>query len=127
VVGLRRVDAQTRGIVSVRSALIGAWFDQAWQATTGPLLGSRAQRQRDRLSALGPQLKAVQRKYADDDPQVRQRAMMEFYKPNAVNPFAGCGWQLAGPVVSQLVLALGSRGGRTVRDRVTGTNVIVAR
>jgi 60Kd inner membrane protein len=126
VVGLRRVDAQTGGIVSVRSALIGVLFDQAWQAATRPLFGSGAQRQRDRISALGPQLTAVKRKYADD-PQARQRAMMELYKTNDVNPVAGCGRQLAGPVVSQLVLALGSRGGRTVRDRITGTGVIVDR
>jgi hypothetical protein len=126
VVGLRRLDAQTGGIVSVRSALVGVLFDEARQAATSPLFGSRAQRQRDRISALGPQLRAVERKYADD-PQARQRAVMEFYTANDVTPFAGCGWQLAGPVVSQLVLALGSRGGRTVRDRITGTGVIVDR
>lgn len=100
VVGLRRVDAQSGGIVRVRSALIGVWFDQACQGATGLLFRSRAQ---------------------------RQRAAMESYEVNDVNPFTGCGWQLAGPCVSQLVLALGSRGGRTVRDRVTGTGVIVDR
>jgi hypothetical protein len=39
-------------------------------------------------------------------------------------------WQaatLAGPVISQSMLALGSRQGRTVRDRITGTCVIVDR
>lgn len=124
VVGLRRVDARTGGIVSVRSALIGVSFDQVWQVATRPLFGSRARHQRDRVSALGPQLRAVERKYADD-PQARQRAVMEFYKANTVSPFAGCGWQLAGPVVSQLIIALGSRGGRTVRDRITGISVVV--
>ena len=129
VVGLRRVDAQTGGNVSVRSALIGVLFDQARQAATRPLfgsLGSRAQRKRDRISALGPQLRAVQRKYADDR-QALQRVTMELYKANDVNPLAGCGWQLAGPIGSQLVLALSSRGGRTIRDRVTGTVVIIDR
>ena len=52
---------------------------------------------------------------------------MESHKVNDVNALAGCGWALAGPVVLQLVLALGSRGGRTVRDRITGTGVIVDR
>jgi hypothetical protein len=52
---------------------------------------------------------------------------MEFNKANDVSPFPGCGWQLAGLVVSQLVLAVGSRGGRTVRDRITGTGVIIDR
>jgi hypothetical protein len=52
---------------------------------------------------------------------------MDFYKTNEVAPFAGCGWQLAGPVVSQLVLALGTREGRTIRDHLTGTRVILDR
>ena len=50
---------------------------------------------------------------------------MEFYKAHKVTPFAGCGWQLAGSAVSQFVLALGTREGRTVRDRLTGTSVIL--
>jgi hypothetical protein len=52
---------------------------------------------------------------------------MEFYREKRVNPFGGCGWQLAGQIVSHFVLALGSRGGRTLRDRITGTTVIVDR
>jgi 60Kd inner membrane protein len=125
-VGLRRVDTHTGGEVSVRSALIGVLFDQARQAATRPLSRSFAKRQQDRMSALGPQQRAVERKYADDL-ETRQQAMLEFYKAKGVNPCAGCGWQPAVPVVSQLVVAAGSRAGRTVRDRITGTSVIVDR
>jgi hypothetical protein len=124
--GLRRVDAHTGGTVRVRSALRGAWFDQAQQTAARQLFSSRARRERARISALGPQLRAVQRKYAGD-PQARQRAVIDFSKTNEVTPFAGCGWQLAGPVVFQLVLALGTREGRTIRDRLTGTRVILDR
>jgi hypothetical protein len=126
VAGLRRVDAQTGGIVSVRSALVGLLFDRARQAATRPLFASRAQRQRDRIDALGPKLRAVEREYAGD-PEARQRAVMEFYKTNDVNPLAGCGWQLAGPFVANVIFAAGSRGGRTLRDRITGTAVIADR
>jgi hypothetical protein len=126
VVGLRRVDAHTGGIVSVRSALIGALFDHARQTATRPLFRSRVLRQRDRMTALGSQLSAVERKYPGD-PQARQRAVMELSMANDVPPFAGWGWQLAGPVCSHAVVALGSRRGRTVRDLVTGTSVIVDR
>jgi hypothetical protein len=42
-------------------------------------------------------------------------------------PLAGCGWQLAGQFISQLLLALTTRDGRTVRDRITGTSVVVER
>jgi hypothetical protein len=126
VVGLRRADAQTGGFVSVRSALIGLLFDQAWQAATRPLFRSRVQRRPDRISGHSRELRSLERKYADD-PQARQRAETEFYKANAVNPFAGCGRQFAGLVTTQLVLALASPGGRTIRDRITGTTVVVDR
>ena len=59
VVGLRRVDARTGAIVSVRSVLTGLLFDQARQAVTTSLFGSRARRERDRIVSLGPQLKAI--------------------------------------------------------------------
>ena len=46
---------------------------------------------------------------------------------NPVNPAGGCGWLVAGPLVSQLALGISSRERRTIRDRVTGTGVIVDR
>lgn len=91
-----------------------------------PLFKSRVQRHEARTQAIAPRLGAVQRKHADDR-QARQRAVIEFYKSGDVNPAGSCGWQLAGPLVSHLVLALSSRGGRTIRDRITGTSVIVDR
>jgi hypothetical protein len=126
VVGLRRVDAQTGGIVSVRSALVGVLFDQAFRAVARPLFRSRAKRELDHMSSFATQLKLVEDEYADD-PQARRRAVIEFCESNEVRPLVGCGWQLAGLVVSQLFLAVGSTGGRTVRDRVSGTSVIVDR
>jgi hypothetical protein len=126
LVGLRRVDARTGGTVTTRSALIGVLYDQAWQAAWSPLITSRIQRRQDRLRALAPQLSAVQRAHGTD-PQARQKAVMEFYKTHDVNPASGCGWMLAGPLTSQLVVALCSRGGRTLRDRITGTAVVVDR
>jgi hypothetical protein len=126
VVGLRRVDARTGGPVSVHSALIGQVFDQTCQAATRSLFGSPFQRGQDRLTALQPQLSALRRDSAGN-PEAQQRAVMEFYDANDLKPFAGCGWLLAGPVISQSILALGARRGRTVRDRITGTCVIVDR
>jgi hypothetical protein len=125
-VGLRRVDARTGGNVTVRSALIGNSYDEAWHAAWRQLFASRVRRGRTRLEALAPQLRAVQRTH-DNDPQARQKAVSEFYKTHDVNLAGGCGWLLAGPLVSQLVVALSSRGGRTIRDRITGTVVVVDR
>ena len=126
LVGLRRVDAQTGGAVTTRSALIGVLYDQAWQAAWSPLISSRMQHHQDRLRALEPELSAVQRAHGAD-PQARQKAVMKFYKNHDVNPASGCGWMVVGPLTSQLVVALSSRGGRTIRDRVTGTAVVVDR
>ena len=124
LIGLRRVDAHTGGVVTVRSALIGVLFDQAWQAASRSLFRSRVKRHRTRLRALAPQLRAAEREYRGD-PQARARARTEFYRSNPVNLAGGCGWLVAGPVVSHLARALSSREGRTIRDRVTGTGVIV--
>jgi len=71
-------------------------------------------------------LRGIDREYADD-PQARQRARSEFYKANHVSPFAGFGWLVADLVFSRVVLFLPSGGGQTVRDRITGTIVIVDR
>ncbi|MFL5821851.1 MAG: YidC/Oxa1 family membrane protein insertase [Solirubrobacteraceae bacterium] len=126
VLGLRRVDARTGGPITVRSAVIGVLFDRAWSLVTGPPFAARAKREHERLNALAPQAKEIERTYEGDQP-ARVRAMMQLYKENRVNPFAGCGQLFLGGMASQLVLALGSRNGRTVRDRVTGTMVIVDR
>jgi hypothetical protein len=126
LIGLRRVDAHTGGGVTVRSALAGVMFDEAWQAAWRPLFRSRAKRHQTRLRALAPQLRAVERNNRGD-PQARSRALTEFYRSNPVSPAGGCGWLAAGPLASQLALALSSREGRTIRDRITGTAVIVDR
>ncbi len=42
-----------------------------------------------RMSALQPQIKALQEKFKDD-PQKMQRKMWEFYKEHKINPAAGC-------------------------------------
>ncbi|MGH2887090.1 MAG: YidC/Oxa1 family membrane protein insertase, partial [Solirubrobacteraceae bacterium] len=123
LVGLRRVDAHTGGPISVRSVLIGVLFDQARQATTRALFRSRAHRERDRLRELAPKLKEIQHKY-EADRQAQQRAVKEFYKANQVNPLTGCGWLVAGSILSHLVLAIAIRNGRTAYDRLTGTIVI---
>jgi hypothetical protein len=127
VVGLRRVDARTGGPISLRSALIGVLFDQARQAATRPLFRSRAHRGRARMAELAPTVKEIEHRYAGDR-EARQRAVKEFYKVNDVKPFAGCGWQVAGPILSQVVLAATAiRDGQTVYDRLTGTIVVTDR
>lgn len=100
----------------MRSALTGVFFDQVWQAATTSLFGSRARHERDRVISLGPQLKAIEREHASD-PEAGQQAMMKLYKASGVAPFGGCGLLLAGPVVSQATLALGTQRPNRSRPR----------
>jgi hypothetical protein len=124
LLGLRRVDEQTGGPVSVRSALVGEVFDEGLRVAIRRLFRSRTSRDRRRLAALRPQMKAIERQYADDPPR-RQRALLDFYKANQVDPLASCAWQSVPGSLSSLLVALWSPGGRSIRDRVTGTVVVV--
>jgi len=119
VVGLRRVDARTGGAIGVRSAVVGFLFDRAQHATAGLLF-------RYRMSELAPKLQEIERTHANDS-QAHQEALAELYRANALRPTVTCGWTLVGPILTQLVLAIGIRDGRTVRDRLTGTIVVADR
>ena len=52
------------------------------------------------LQAHAPEMKAIQEKYKND-PQRRQRELMEFYRSNKINPLASC-W----PILLQLPVFL---------------------
>lgn len=71
------------------------------------------------MAELAPKLKEIEYKYGADL-QARQRAVREFYEANEVNPFAGCGSLVAGPILSQLALAIAIRNGRTAYDPSRG-------
>ena len=123
LLGLRRVDAHTGGPISVRSALVDEVLFAAWGAVTRPLLPSRVKRDRDRLVALRPQEKELERKYADD-PQRRQRALLDFYKSNGVDPFKVWGVALLPGMLRSWLPAVWP-GGQRIRDRLTGTVVVI--
>src|SRR5262249_55443491 len=61
---LRRVDAHTGGRVTVRSAIAGDTLKFALGPATRWLFGSRMRHEQERLRALQPQMKDIQRKYA---------------------------------------------------------------
>ncbi|AEG62100.1 YidC/Oxa1 family membrane protein insertase [Desulforamulus ruminis] len=42
------------------------------------------------MQKLGPEIKAIQDKYKNKDPQKMQQMIMDLYKENNVNPMAGC-------------------------------------
>jgi uncharacterized RDD family membrane protein YckC len=121
--GIRRVDARTGGPVAVKSVLIGLLFDLGRHGATKRLFTLRVREERDRVSELQQKLKEVTREESLSR-EARQRAMMQVYETHGANPLRGCGWQLAGPILAQLLIVLATRDGRTVYDRLTGTIVI---
>ncbi|MDD3593511.1 MAG: YidC/Oxa1 family membrane protein insertase [Candidatus Gastranaerophilales bacterium] len=52
-------------------------------------LNDSQQRSMRKMQSLSPKMKELQTRY-QKDPQVMQQKMMEFYKDNKFNPFAGC-------------------------------------
>ncbi len=52
-------------------------------------LNTSQQRSMKKMQTLTPKLKELQSRYKSD-PQLLQKKMMEFYKENSFNPFAGC-------------------------------------
>jgi hypothetical protein len=92
VLGLYRVDARTGAPVSIRSALMGAMFDSAWQAATSSLSRPHISREKERVTALQAEMKEIERNYADNE--ARQKALMQFYKTKGVSPLPACAWSL---------------------------------
>jgi membrane protein insertase Oxa1/YidC/SpoIIIJ len=115
---------RTGGPISVRSALIDQVFDLAWRALTRPLFRSRAERELEPFRALEPQMKEIRRKYPGDR-DARQRAMMQFYHANHLNPLAALGWNLLPDMLSPVLLTLWSRRGQSLPDRLTGTVLVI--
>lgn len=77
------------------------------------------------MSALAPQMKEIQTKYADD-PKRQQEAMMEFYANNSFNPLGGClPLLLQIPVFTALFMVLrdGSNAG-IVPDNASFFNIL---
>jgi hypothetical protein len=121
---LRRVDANTGGRISARSAMLSYWFEILSAQIGKNLLSSRWKPHRDRGRALEPQLRAVKRRYPDD-PVARYAAVKRFNETLGLHPLREIGWKLASRIAWSLILALAIRDRRTVHDRISGTYVIV--
>ena len=121
---LRRVDMQTSGPVSIRSVLIVQVCDLGWRAMSRRLTRGPLRRRDERLREHDEALKEIRGKYAGD-PQGRQQAVASFLEDNPSISPSSCVWPLLPDVLWRLLPALWVRQGRTVRDRVTGTAVVV--
>ena len=79
------MDVHSGGPVSARSALVRHLAQRAIRAGLGALARPMTKRSNERLQALQPELKELQRAHADDK-EAQQEALMRFYRDHNVNP-----------------------------------------
>lgn len=115
---IQRADARTGGPVTVRGALIRNWAGRATSAGLRPLAKRASKRSTERLQALQPQLKELQRAHADDQAG-KQQALMSFYKEHNVNPLGACVPTLLTLVAPSLAVLFSPRR-QSLPDRLAG-------
>ena len=115
---IRRADALTGGPVTVRSALIRNWAQRATSAGLRGLAKRASKQSAERMQALRPQIKELQRAHADDT-AAQQQALMRFYREHNVNPLGSCVPTLLTPVAPSLVVLFSPRQ-QSLQDRLAG-------
>jgi uncharacterized RDD family membrane protein YckC len=115
---IRGADALTGGPVTIRSALIRNWAQRATSAGLRPLAKRASKRSTERMQALQPQLKELQRAHADDK-AAQQQALMRFYQEHKINPFRSCAPTLLTVVAPSLAVLFSPRR-QSLPDRLAG-------
>ncbi len=117
---------RTGGPVVVRSALIVQLCDRLWGFASRPVIRGPLRRQEERSRENREALEEIRRKFAAD-PQARKQAVASFLEENpSISPSTRL-WPLLPEVLWRVLPILWVRQGRTLRDRVAGTAVIVER
>jgi hypothetical protein len=115
---IRRAHALTGGPVTIRSALIRYWAQRATSAGLRPLAKRASKRSTERMQALQPQFKELQRAHADDK-VAQQQALMRFYQEHNVKPFGSCAPTLLTLVAPSLAVLFSPRR-QSLPDRAAG-------
>jgi hypothetical protein len=116
VMRIRRVDVRSGGPVSVRSALIRHFAQTAIGVGLGALGRPMTKRVSNRMQALQPQIRELQRAHAGDK-AAEQEALMRFYREHKVNPLRSCGPTLLSLVAPGLAVLFSPRR-QSVPDRL---------
>ena len=123
--GTRLADARTGGPVTVRSAFILNAVSLIEREATRPLIRRAASRREAQSAALKPRIEEIEREHAGDA-EARQRALMDLYKADGVNPLSGCLSPLAAGFAFKLP-ALWPPRHQTIGERLAGVVVVVDR
>jgi 60Kd inner membrane protein len=125
LLGTRMVDARTGGPVSVRSAFVLTAVSSIEREAARPLTRRAASRMTTRSAALKPRMDEI-RRATGGDAQAQQRALMDLYKAEGVNPLAGCLSPLAAGFAFKLPVLWSPRH-QTIGERLAGVVVVVDR
>jgi uncharacterized RDD family membrane protein YckC len=125
LLGLRRADAQTGGPVTPRSAIVRMAITTGYSMLTKRLSLPFERRAADRTAEVQPELTTIRRLYAADR-TARQRALMDFYKANNVNPIPGLVVRIPAVLLPALTTILSPRH-QSLADRLAGIITIKTR
>jgi uncharacterized RDD family membrane protein YckC len=126
IAGIRIVDAQTGGAVTVRSVLIGAAFDAALRLLLKPLIAParrRSEAEAARLQEMAPQVGSLRREHAED-PVAERQAITNLYTADDVNPSRSVNVALLAIAMLTPLTAVLSPRRQTLRQRAAGTLVV---
>lgn len=124
--GIRRVDANTGGPVSLRGVVRCQLLMQLWgSAVTVPIQRRAMRRHAERTRAVAPLVERAEQQNAGDREAV-QRAVMGVYREHNITLFGGCLWPLVSQTVVTQLPALWSPQKQTLPDRLAGAIVVKA-
>jgi hypothetical protein len=122
VLGLRRVDARTGGPVTFRSAVIRSVATRLSGQATRSLVRPWQTHHAERLKAIQTEVREVQRAHGDDH-EAANRAVIEIYTREGVNPLSSCVPTLIAATAPQLP-AVWSPLEQTIPERLAGIVVV---
>jgi uncharacterized RDD family membrane protein YckC len=123
IVGVRRVDARTRGPVSADNAIVGAAFATATELISRALNRPMWDRYEARRAAVAEEVERIRASQPDAEKQALMEASLEAQQRLGV----GCGWvvsRMVGQAVAVRLPALWSGRRQTLAERLAGTVIV---
>jgi hypothetical protein len=123
LLGLRRVDARTRGPVSVHGAVVATTAETFTSRVARTINRPTLERDAARRAAASEEVDRLLRSRREDEPDEFAEAAMDVYRRHGV----GCGplmWRIPVQAVAVRLPAIRSRQRQTLGERLAGTVVI---
>jgi uncharacterized RDD family membrane protein YckC len=123
VMGLRHVQLQTGGPISVRSAVIQSLASRALREMRRVLVQPMVVKGGKRVRDLKPQVLDLQRQHAGDKAALEQ-AMVKLYREQGFNPLTPMAWSILPIFASEIIPVLVTPRRQTIPDLAAGVVVV---